>query len=306
MKQPPKNCIACGIEGMPCIWNDIGILNCENCGLAWRDSFDVPVNYYTELNLEKPDVGEDKAFSRISNAKDRLASIKKFLPKDGVCDIGCGDGSFLSVLKDAGFKECWGIEPSIYACSIGLKNGLDIVKGDIFELQKNKNRKKINAVSIFHVIEHLSDPAEELSIIKEALNPGGFLIIETPDSNASIQKITGHKNALIYREHLFYWNEKSLRVILEKLGFRIITVKHRSFDWKNAPIRVSLMRLGLLDEPFVDLGNQERKTSEDIGSKNNGKKANDNFFWKLVRNTLAYLVHLLGRDDYIFVVAERA
>ena len=155
--------------------------------------------------------------------------------------------------------------------------------------------------------DQLGPPAYEIwfSCVRAKEKNPETLVIETPDSNASIQKVTDHKNALIYHEHLFYWNEKALRMILKKLGFRILAIQHRSFDWKNAPIRASLARLGFFNKSFVNFGSQEGKTSEKIGPINNGKKLRNNPFRKLMRSMLAYLVHSLGRDDYIFVVAER-
>jgi len=305
MKQSSENCIVCGTVGVLQRWNDIDILNCRSCGLAWRASFDIPMDYYAKLNSGRPEPGEGKVVSRLRNAEDRLASITKFLPKDGVCDIGCGDGSFLSVLKKKGYSDCFGIEPSSYNCEIASKNQLEVIKGDVSSLGQEAQKRKIRAITLFHVIEHLSDPAEVLQNIKNVLRSGGVLVIETPDSNASIQKATDHKNALIYHEHLFYWNEKALRMILKKLGFRILAIQHRSFDWENASMRASLARLGLFNEPFVNFGSQEGKTSEKIRPTNSEKKLYNNPFRKLMRSTLAYLVHSLGRDDYIFVVAER-
>ncbi|MEK7614405.1 MAG: class I SAM-dependent methyltransferase [Patescibacteria group bacterium] len=305
MKQSPKNCIVCGAGGTPQTWNGIDILNCRSCGLAWRASFDIPVDYYAKLNAGRPEPGEGKIVSRLRNAEDRLASTMRFLPKDGVCDIGCGDGSFLSALKEEGYRNCFGIEPSYYNCEIASKNQLEVIKGDVSSLGQEAQKRKIRAITLFHVIEHLSGPMGVLQNIKNVLRPGGVLVIETPDSNASIQKVTDHKNALIYHEHLFYWNEKALRMILKKLGFRILAIQHRSFDWKNAPIRASLARLGFFNKSFVNFGSQEGKTSEKIGPINNGKKLRNNPFRKLMRSMLAYLVHSLGRDDYIFVVAER-
>lgn len=300
-----KKCIVCGALGVPRVWNNINIFNCNSCGLAWRTSFDIPADYYAKLNIGRAKPGKRKTVSRLRNAEDRLTSVIKFLPKSDICDIGCGDGSFLSVLKEKGYTNCFGIEPSSYNYEIALKNQLEIIKGDIASVRQEARKRKIKAITLFHVIEHIYSPIEMLQNIKNILKPGGILIIETPDSNASIQKVTNHRNPLICCEHLFYWNKKSLQIILKRLGFKILVIKHRSFNWKNAPIKLSLIRLGFLNKLFLNFRKQEEKISKKISLINNKKKLYNNFSRKFIRKILAYTVHLLGKDDYIFIVAER-
>lgn len=300
-----KKCVVCGALGVPLIWNNINIFNCNSCGLAWRTSFDIPADYYAKLNIGRLKPGKRKTISRLRNAEDRLTSVMRFLPKSDICDIGCGDGSFLSILKEKGYTNCFGIEPSSYNYEIALKNQLEIIKGDIASVRQEVKKRKIKAITLFHVIEHIYFPIETLQNIKNILKPGGILIIETPDSNASIQKVTNHRNPLICREHLFYWNEKSLRIILKKLGFKILIIKHRSFDWENASIKLSLIRLGFLSNFFVSLRHQGENISQETESINNKKRLHNNFFRNFMRYALAHLVHILGKDDYIFIMAKR-
>lgn len=301
MKQSPSNCIACGLNGMPQVWNEMNVLVCPACGLGWRTSFDLPASYYAQLHAGEDGPGEEKVWSRMRNAQDRLAEVVRFLPETCICDIGCGDGSFLLVLKQSGYKGCWGIEPSAYARKLASDKQLDVEDGDISERSEASQGRKIKALTLFHVIEHLSDPVVALENIKTMLNSGDILVIETPDADAAIQRVTNHKNALVYPEHLFYWNEKSLRTFLEHNGFRILLICHRSFDWKNAPIRASLARFGLLNKQVSSIPHQN--------SHNEGEKTEvshkKSFLRRCVRTFLAYLVHILRLDDYLLVVAER-
>jgi len=289
----------------------MGVLRCSNCGLAWRTLFDISTDYYTDLHVGESGVGEEKSITRLHNAEDRLVSLKKFLPQSGVCDIGCGDGSFLSVLKNADYRESWGIEPSTYAYSVASKKGLEVVRGDLSDLLREKQGKMLKALTLFHVIEHVPNPLDVFQTLREALPLGGILVLETPDADAAIQKITNHENALVYDEHLFYWTERSLRKALEQSGFRILKVSHRSFDWQHASLLSSLMRLGVIRRRLahgssVDHGDSSnRVSSRQPTSLDEQMSSEGSLLRRFVRKMLAHAVHLLRRDDYLLVVAER-
>lgn len=303
MKPAPKKCIVCNAEGEQNEWNNMEVLRCPNCGLAWRSKFDITANYYIDLHTGEGDVDKERVVTRLHNAEDRLISLKKFLPRNGVCDIGCGDGSFLSVLRNNGYQECWGIEPSVYACASALEKKLDVVTGNLSNLQHAKEGRSFKACTLFHVIEHVPDPLEVLQVLRDALPLGGIVIIETPDADAAIQKATNHKNALIYHEHLFYWTEKSLHMALEQNGFKVVQVSRRSFDWRHSSVQSSLMRLGWR------FNIEKRKTRPHIQARPGTAmpiRLDTSLLRMLVRTILVHLVHMLGRDDYLLVVAKRS
>ena len=259
-------------------------------------------NYYTDLNREKTELGEGKSTARLRNARDRLHSIQHLLPKSGVCDVGCGEGSFLSVLREKGYEQCWGIEPSTYAYNLAVHNKLDVVQGNISDLPRVRKERVSNALTLFHVIEHLPEPIEALRSLKSLLPPRGALVLETPDGDAPVQKATDHQNELVYPEHLFYWTEGSLRKALELTEFEVLLVRRRSFDWKHTPIRVSLLRLGILRDR---VNSSTVGISPRTGVETSLESRRGGVVRGLVRTVLAHLVHLLQRDDYLLVVARR-
>ncbi len=304
MVAAPNKCIVCKSEASKDIWNDLSILICSNCGLAWRASFDLPTDYYVRLNEARGELETKKLLTRERNSQDRFKTIQRYLPTAGICDGGCGEGSFLELLKDSGYKQCWGIEPSEYYRGLALEHGLDVVQGEIKSINTLSKEKYLSAVTLFHVIEHLDNPIESLVNIKENLPSRGVLVIETPDNEAPIQRATGRSNELVYPEHLFYWNERSLKGILEAQGFEVVKVAHRSFDWRYAPIKTSLMRL--------NLSTNVRKMSGTLADNDKSKTQRDgvtitsrNWLKLALRGLLAHLTHVLRRDDYLLVIARR-
>lgn len=304
MKKAPLACVICNRSGNLVTWNKLSMRLCPVCGLVWRNSFDLPETFYASL-----DVGghtTEKTFIRRRNAEDRVARLSPFLPQKGICDIGTGDGTMLAVFAAQGYQSVWGIEPSHDGGERAKKQNLDVVVGELSEIKRVQQGRPLQALTLFHVIEHLDDPVRSLEVIYSALPPGGFVVIETPDAQATLQRVTNHCNWLVYPEHLFYWNKRAMGKLLKQSGFEVIKFFHRSFDWQHAPIRRSLVRLG-----FRQFADEEKRDEKYVKTQRvfpvvKSRSKNFSFWFRVIaRWSLAYLVHLLRRDDYLMVVARR-
>lgn len=292
-------CIVCGIPSLTDVWNDLSVYVCPNCFLGWRTNFDLSKDYYQTVEVDN---SAEKKIKRQRNTDDQIDLIKKYLPRSNVWDLGAGDGTFLLSLKNHGYANCVGVEPGENGLEIAAKRNITIERGVISDLPVLTKGKKVSAITMFHLIEHLSNPKESLSVIRNSLTEQGILVIETPNAQAPIQSITNHRNHLVYPEHLFYWTEQSLRSLLEQTGFKVLKVKYRSFDWKYAAINNSLLRLGLRR---ADNGiNKDKPMGREISNKNHEKNNINSTFRSFIRTLLALAVRILKKDDYILIVAR--
>jgi SAM-dependent methyltransferase len=97
-----------------------------------------------------------------------------------VLEVGCFDGYILYHLQKKGFKVT-GCDPSEGAL-IGQEKGLNILQ-EFFDGEKFlKQDMTFDIVISRHFIEHVIDPRQWVSQLKKVLNPGGVLIIETPNA----------------------------------------------------------------------------------------------------------------------------
>ena len=100
------------------------------------------------------------------------------------------------------------------------KLGLKVKKAELLNLQIQEGQ--FDAVFMFEVLEHLTQPKEYLMKIRGALRDGGALFITTPNFNSITRQLLMERWGLISREHLFYFTRKSLLNLLNECDFKIL------------------------------------------------------------------------------------
>jgi SAM-dependent methyltransferase len=141
---------------------------------------------------------------------ERLELIEPYLKKtDTVLDIGTSIGTFLLACRQR-FTNLYGVELNSKAREIGIERGLKITE--------TIPQIKADLVNLGDVIEHFDNPLEELIKLKNNMHEDSIIVIVTPDYEKLITKLVNIKP----REHLFYFNKKTLYTLLTKAGYEIL------------------------------------------------------------------------------------
>jgi 2-polyprenyl-3-methyl-5-hydroxy-6-metoxy-1,4-benzoquinol methylase len=136
-------------------------------------------------------------------------------PGSSVLDLGAGGGELVYVLRSLGL-EARGIEPNEgYARSALETLGVPVAAG--FWQDADISAGSLDAVTLFHVLEHLDEPLRALELIRDWLRPGGILWIEVPNIEAVCQAPI-HR---FHRAHLYNFNAATLGRLGERAGFRL-------------------------------------------------------------------------------------
>ena len=156
-------------------------------------------------------------------------------------DIGCGNGKFLSFVKQLGKVEIYGIEPEGGSANraekipeIHLKKGF---------LEKNDFEKEyFDAITLFHVFEHLAEPLKTIEIISEILKKNGILMMSFPNIDSFQSRLfKGRWLHLDPPRHLFFFSPGDFKNEMEKAGFEILRERHFSIEYNPFGFQQSLL-----------------------------------------------------------------
>jgi 2-polyprenyl-3-methyl-5-hydroxy-6-metoxy-1,4-benzoquinol methylase len=115
----------------------------------------------------------------------RLNNMRKWKKTGSLLDIGTGIGQFLDIARDD-FSEIFGTEISSSAIVIAKERySLDIYPGAVEEI--DFSGKKFDNITLFHVLEHVSDPKRLVRRCHSLLNEDGMLYIAVPNDIQSLK-----------------------------------------------------------------------------------------------------------------------
>ena len=208
------------------------LAKCEKCNFAWDFYHTENVLAQYDKNYfqnENPKGGYANYYEGMRVNKktftDRLSKIeKKIGGKKSLLDVGCALGDCLDAAKKEGWKNIYGVEVSKFAYEFANKRGLD-VKNTTLDKSGFKPGA-FDAITYQDVIEHVDDPIDELKVAYKVLKKGGFIFLVTPDVGGYWHSLLG-KHWYHYKpgEHIMYFSQKSLRLSLEKAGYKNIETR---------------------------------------------------------------------------------
>lgn len=173
---------------------------------------------HSELYYEKEHM--DKVFKWFfTEATGRVERVKGELKaEDTILEIGCSLGYFMKAVSSY-VGKVYGTEWD--------KKAEQYIRDTFSEFQISENPqdfgRKFDKIFMFHVLEHIADPAGFLSGLKKLLNPGGTIYIEVPNCDDVLVKTYKSKAFMAHYyklAHLYNFNGKGIQYVLDNAGLR--------------------------------------------------------------------------------------
>lgn len=143
-------------------------------------------------------------------------------------DVGAGTGAFASVMQGAGWKVT-GLEPDQDARKNAARD-FQVQLQDLshlFELPAGH----YDAITLWHVLEHVHQLHEYLDTFKKILTEDGTLIIAVPNFTSFDAKYYGRDwAAWDVPRHLWHFSPKSMEVLMKKHGLLVTKMLPMKFD----------------------------------------------------------------------------
>ncbi len=152
-----------------------------------------------------------------------------------VLEVGSGHGLFLEALTAAGV-HAEGVELSARAVEKSRRaHGVHVHAGTLQSMPP----ATFDAIAMWDLLEHVSDPAGLVAEAAARLTPGGVLVLETPDEAALLDRIIIALGRLGVRwpaehfyglHHIVLFRRATLRRLLESAGLRVEAIEGASTD----------------------------------------------------------------------------
>ncbi|MDD3065330.1 MAG: class I SAM-dependent methyltransferase [Endomicrobiaceae bacterium] len=167
--------------------------------------------------------------SQISNLKKQtflqyIRCLKKYKSGGNILDIGTCSGFLLEVAMNEGFNV-FGIELSEYAGKIAEnKFGSDKIHTGTIQTA-NFEKTYFDLITICDVLEHVQNPVETLKLACKLLKKDGYIMVVTPDYRSIVSYVVRATRQKYKFEHLYYFNIKTIEIICELAGLKVIDRK---------------------------------------------------------------------------------
>jgi 2-polyprenyl-3-methyl-5-hydroxy-6-metoxy-1,4-benzoquinol methylase len=135
-------------------------------------------------------------------------------------DVGAATGFFMGMARARGWSVS-GVEVSGHASQTARSRGFDVRTGLL--VGQDFKDSCFDAITMWDVIEHMEDPARDVTKSAVLLKSGGVLAISTPDSGSLVSKVAGVRwHLVIPPEHLNLFSRQSLCILLESCGLEVV------------------------------------------------------------------------------------
>ncbi|MBX9666426.1 MAG: class I SAM-dependent methyltransferase [Candidatus Obscuribacterales bacterium] len=232
-------------EGSPLSGYDVVICTC--CGLAFADRIppaQVFYDYYERQSRVEMAYrgGEDTEFDKKRFVRYTDYISQQFADKNiRILDIGCGRGGLLAELRQRGFVNVYGLDPSPNCARIiNELYGIPVAVGNI--TNHTLSAQQYDLIIMCGVLEHLPDLKLAFNELRNLLPDGGSLLLDVPDAS-SFHTVPDAPFQEFSIEHIAFFAPKSLANLLAVYGFTEIDTARWLLQYSKTTIMPSVTGL---------------------------------------------------------------
>lgn len=236
------------------------VVRCRSCPMWFKllsDPNAIPKAYPGEYGGDEMAQGyllsaATRTFFRETLAK---VSLGPEITRPRLLDIGAAQGALLEEAARLGF-DAEGIDHCESNVHDARAKGLKVDYAAAEDLDVDA---AFDVVTLMDIIEHLVDPLHVLKAAHRALKPGGELVVYTPNHRGAVVVLAKllHAAGIGYpvreifgRNHLGFFDDRSLPLALQKAGFEVRL--RQCFPYDPARPGQEVSALNLLAVTFVE------------------------------------------------------
>ena len=135
-------------------------------------------------------------------------------------EVGCGNGFMLAEALQLGFTSVTGIEPSRGAVERAKPDVRPSVICDVLRPGLLEDGQ-FDVACLFQVFDHLPDPGAALDHCRDALKPGGSILLFNHNVSAISARLLGRRSPIIDLEHTYLYDPVTLAALCRAKGLMV-------------------------------------------------------------------------------------
>ncbi len=243
MLQQINNCPVCkGTDFAPFLTckdytvshESFNIVSCNDCNFKFTNprppdseigKYYKSEDYVSHSDSKKGLINRLYHIVRTRTLKQKLGLISQYVSRGTILDYGCGTGMFLKVCADAGWRS-FGFEPDNDARKLAEGKGLTVASS-----KENLSNNKYDIITLWHVLEHVTDLHETLNFFSKNITDKGRLIIAVPNyTSADAKHYKEFWAGYDVPRHIYHFEINTLKKLLGNYGFSLEETKPMKFD----------------------------------------------------------------------------
>lgn len=208
------------------------VVACLFCGTGFAD-VDIAQHYYDNYYAKQAKYAAEASTAtpttsaaepawkavRLDQAASLIASV---LPdkRSSVLDIGCANGTLLGALREQGYCDLRGIDPSKSSAAMAqAHHGVRVDVGTFSNLPPDLGA--YDCICITGVLEHVLDIDDAMSVLVGLLRPGGIIYLDVPDASRYLQPYVSPFEDFS-TEHVNHFSPQTLEMLGHRFGLATI------------------------------------------------------------------------------------
>ncbi len=197
---------------------DHRIVACAHCGLLYTNPCYTPSGF--QQLFAKAGLSYGHTAERIVEQVEWVA--RHFPQARSLLDVGCGGGDLLKALPQT--MQRFGLDVDARVLESAAKNAPDVVF-DVCDFDGLTDLPQTDVITLFHVLEHLANPARFLKQLRQLAKAGARLVVEVPVVERAVVEQDRDIVGFFTIQHLTHFSKVSLENILAASGWQVTHVE---------------------------------------------------------------------------------
>lgn len=200
------------------------LVRCPVCDLVYASQPPTEDELLRAYHVAEYDSADEANDAAAAYMQAMYASLQNIGNRQRALEIGTGTGIFLELLRNAGFLDVIGVEPSKAAIAAAPPHRRAWIREGKFD-ERDFESQSFELICCFMTLEHVRDPKLLADAAFRLLRPGGCFITITHNYRSIVNRLLGRRSPIIDIEHMQIFSDKSIHYLFGVAGFKSVASK---------------------------------------------------------------------------------